>query len=135
MNMATIITTEYTGDGSCELTHGPTGKKILTDLPPDNGGRGRDFSPTDLFASSLASCVLTIMGKVAERDGLPFSGSTITIEKIMNESPRRVKRFVIALKFAPGIDDGAKKKLLKCVETCPVHRSLHPDIEIELTSN
>lgn len=133
--MATTITTKYVGDGQCELTHGPTGKNIVTDLPPDNGGKGREFSPTDLFASSLASCVLTIMGKVAERDGLPFAGSTIEIEKIMNESPRRVKRFVIRLNFAPGIDESAKKKLMKCVETCPVHRSLHPDIEIELTHN
>ncbi len=133
--MATIIKTEYLGDGICELTHGPTAKKIKTDLPPDNGGKGTEFSPTDLFASSLASCVLTIMGKVAERDGLPFYGSTIKIEKIMNESPRRVKRFVIDIHFADGIDDSAKKKLLKCVDTCPVHRSLHPDIEMEIRTN
>ncbi len=133
--MATVISTKYIGDGICELTHGPTSKKILTDLPPDNGGKGTQFSPTDLFASSLASCILTIMGKVAERDGLAFGGSTINIEKIMNDNPRRVKRFVIAVTFAAGIDDAAKKKLLKCVDTCPVHRSLHPDIEVELTSN
>ena len=133
--MATIIKTEYLGDGICELTHGPTSKKIKTDLPPDNGGKGTEFSPTDLFASSLASCVLTIMGKVAERDALPFNGSTIKIEKIMNENPRRVKRFVLDIHFADGINDSAKKKLLKCIETCPVHRSLHPDIEMEIKSN
>ncbi len=133
--MATTIETKYIGDGQCELTHGPTGKKLTTDLPPDNGGKGREFSPTDLFTSALSSCILTIMGKVAERDGIPFDGSTITIEKIMNENPRRVKKFILDIKFIDGVDEKAQKKLVKCIESCPVHKSLHPEIEVEVKIN
>lgn len=130
--MATIISTKYLGDGECELTHGPTSKALKTDLPPDNGGKGSTFSPTDLFASSLASCILTIMGKVAERDGIKFEGSTINIEKIMNENPRRIKKFILDITFASSVEDKNKKKLLKCIESCPVHKSLHPEIELEI---
>ncbi len=73
----------YLGDEQVELTHEETGQKILTDLPPDNGGKGRTFSPTDLFACSLTSCILTIMAKMAERDGEDFKGTNIEFEKIM----------------------------------------------------
>jgi uncharacterized OsmC-like protein len=128
--MSTLISTTYLGDDQCQLTHGPTGAMLTTDLPPDNGGLGRTFSPTDLFASSLASCILTIMGKVAGRDGVELKGTTIKIEKIMQENPRRVKEFRLDIQFCSSVDDKYRAKLLKCIEACPVHKSLHPDIKI-----
>lgn len=131
--MATTIKTTYIGDEQVELTHGPTGDKIKTDLPPDNDGKGRTFSPTDLFTSALASCVITIMAKVAERDGLDIKGTTIDIEKHMQENPRRVSKFTGVINFSAGLEDKDKRKLLKCVEACPVHKSLHPDIEVDFT--
>jgi putative redox protein len=129
--MATTITNTYIGDGQVELIHGPTGEKITTDLPPDNGGKGRMFSPTDLFTSALSSCILTIMGEVAKRDGKSLDGTSIEIEKIMNENPRRVKKFACKVKFSSVVEEKQKKKYLACVQACPVHRSLHPDIEVE----
>ena len=79
----TAITCTYTGDGETELVHGPTGSTIQTDLPPDNGGKGRRFSPTDLLASAFASCVLTIMGKMAAARNENFAGARVEIEKII----------------------------------------------------
>ncbi len=129
--MATEIRTEYLGDDKVRLTHGPTGETIITDLPPDNGGKGRAFSPTDLFTASLSSCILTIMAKVAEREGVPFAGASIDIVKEMSESPRRVARFAGRVKLPPGLSDAQRSKLMACVRACPVHRSLHPDIKVE----
>lgn len=130
--MTTTIKAAYMGDMQVELTHGPTGKTIVTDLPPDNDGKGRTFSPTDLFASSLASCILTIMAKVADRGHIPFEGSYIEIDKIMNEAPRRVGKFVLKVQLNPTMTAVDRKKLLRCIEGCPVHKSLHPDIKLEI---
>jgi len=129
--MAVKITAKYAGDQQVELEHGPSGTRIMTDLPVDNGGRGRTFSPTDLFASSLASCILAIMAKVAERDGLDFKGASIEIEKHMQEDPRRVAKFAGRITLPAGISGKDRAKLLECVKACPVHRSLHPDIKVE----
>lgn len=129
--MAVKISAEYAGDDRVELRHGPSGEKILTDLPSDNGGRGRAFSPTDLFAASLASCILTIMAKVAERDGVDFKGASIEVEKHMQESPRRVAKFSGVITFPAGLSDREKARLAECVKACPVHKSLHPDIKVE----
>lgn len=129
--MAVKITAKYIGGQQVELEHGPSGNKILTDLPADNGGQGRTFSPTDLFSSSLASCILTIMAKVAERDGLKFEGAAIEVEKHMQESPRRVAKFTGVISFPAGVDEKTGAKLLEFIKACPVHRSLHPDIKVE----
>ena len=93
----TTIECTYTGDGSTELIRGPTGAKITTDLPPDNGGKGRQFSPTDLLASAFASCVLTIMGKMAQARNEKFTGAKISIDKIMASNPRRVGEFILTV--------------------------------------
>ena len=122
----------YIGDQRVELTHGPSGERIFTDLPVDNGGRGRTFSPTDLFACSLASCILTIMAKVAERDGVQLQGASIEIEKRMQESPRRVAAFTGIITLPAGLPESERVKLAECVKACPVHKSLHPEIEVEL---
>src|SRR3989339_588672 len=124
MIMAVKITAKYLGDQQVELEHGTSGVRILTDLPADNGGRSRTFSPTDLLASSLASCILAIMAKVAERDGIDFKGASIQIEKHMRENPRRVEKFTGVITLPPGISVQERAKLLECVKACPVHRSL-----------
>ncbi len=125
------ISAVYTGDGQVELIHGLTGSKIITDLPLDNGGKGRAFSPTDLAAASVASCVLTIMAKVAAREGIRFEGASFEIEKHMRENPRRIDRLTGVITLPPGLDLKQRGKLIACVKVCPVSRSLHPDIKLE----
>jgi putative redox protein len=130
--MSTKITCAYKGDGQTELVHGPTGARISTDLPADNGGKGRTFSPTDLFASSLASCVLTIMAGLAERNGRDLSGTEVEIEKEMSANPRRVGRFALKIKFPAGVTAAERGKYLACVQACPVGKSLHPDVKVDV---
>lgn len=125
----TKITCTYLGEGQTELLHGPTGETIRTDLPPDNGGQGRLFSPTDLLAGALASCIITIIAKMAERDGQDLKGMRIETDKIMAASPRRVAEFVLDITFPPHFTQAQKDRYAAAVNACPVHRSLHPDIK------
>lgn len=128
----TRIMNIYKGDGQCEITHQPTNSVITTDLPPDNGGKGRGFSPTDLFASSFASCVLTIMGKMAERKGDNLKGTTIEIDKIMTENPRRIGTFILYISFPADYNEEQKEFYMSAVKACPVHNSLSPAINIDI---
>lgn len=130
--MTTIFCT-YSGDGETKLVHGPTGSEIATDLPPDNGGKGRCFSPTDLLASAFASCVLTIMGKMASSRGESFEGAKIAIDKVMAEKPRRVKEFNLKVTFPSHFTQEQKDFYIRAVHTCPVHQTLHPDVQINIT--
>jgi putative redox protein len=132
LDMGIKIGAVYVGDQRVELRHGPSGEQIFTDLPADNGGKGRTFSPTDLFAASLASCILTIMAKVAERDGVELKGASIEIEKRMQDSPRRVAAFTGVITLPAGLSESERMKLAECVKACPVHKSLHPDIKVDL---
>lgn len=129
--MGVKISASYIGDDKVELLHGPSGAKIVTDLPVDNGGRGRLFSPTDLAAASVASCILTIMAKMAARDGIPFEGAAIELEKAMTESPRRIAKLTGTVKLPAGLDERQREKLLAAVKACPVSRSLLPEIELD----
>ncbi len=128
----TKITSTYLGDGETELIHGPTGAQILTDLPPDNGGLGRTFSPTDLLASAFASCVLTIMGKMAQRAGDDLRGANIEIDKIMADNPRRVGEFILNISFPAHFTPEQKQRYAGAVKACPVHQSLREDIKITI---
>jgi putative redox protein len=132
--MGVKISAAYIGDDKVELTHGPSGSKITTDLPPDNGGRGRTFSPTDLAAASVASCVLSIMSKLAAREGLTFEGASFEIEKHMQEDPRRIAKFSGVIKLPSGITPEQRSKFIACIKACPVSRSLHPDIIMEISA-
>jgi len=125
------IAAVYTGDDKVELAHGPSGNKLVTDLPADNGGRGRTFSPTDLAAASVASCILSIMAKMAAREGIKFEGAGIEIEKHMQENPRRISKLTGTITLPAGLSALQREKLLACVKACPVSRSLHPDIELD----
>lgn len=128
----TKILCEYNGDGQTRLVHEPTGRVILTDLPPDNGGQGREFSPTDLFAASFAACMLTIMGKMAAARGDDLTGARVETEKIMSASPRRVGEFILDITFPAHFTPQMKQLYKGAVHACPVHESLHPDIKITL---
>ncbi len=127
--MAVTFATRYLGDLRTEIVHGPSGTVIQTDAPVDNHGKGERFSPTDLVAASLGSCMLTIMGIVAQRDGIPLTGATVAVEKHMTATPpRRIARLVVAFTMPAGLTADQRTKLERAAHTCPVTLSLHPDI-------
>ena len=128
--MAVSFTTTYLGDLRTRMVHGPSGSVIETDAPVDNHGKGERFSPTDLVASALGSCMLTIMGIVSKRDGIRLEGTAVEVEKHMTaELPRRIAKIVVRFTMAAGIDPAQRTKLEKAAHTCPVTLSLHPDIQ------
>ncbi len=121
----------YEGDLHTRCRHEPSGSSLATDAPRDNEGRGECFSPTDLLATSLASCILTTMGIVARRHGWPLEGARGRVEKEMvTGGERRVKRLGLHLEL-PALPEEARKVLERAAHTCPVHRSLHPDVVVE----
>lgn len=125
-------TATYRGEKHCELTHITSGSKIETDAPRDNGGRGEKFSPTDLLGAALTSCVLTTMALVAERDGIDFRDASAEVEKEMTDSPRRVKSLKLHVTLSKHLTPEQRIKLERTAKQCPVHRSLHPDVEIPM---
>ena len=122
----------YQGDLHCELSHGPSGAKISTDAPKDNMGRGEAFSPTDLVGAALGSCILTTMAIVAHRDGVQFAGASFKVSKEMTANPRKIGALPLHLKLPAKIPADYRKKLEQIAVTCPVHRSLHPDVKIPI---
>ncbi|MDG2049037.1 MAG: OsmC family protein [Myxococcota bacterium] len=127
------IEAQYEGGLHTRSVHGPSGAELQTDAPVDNQGRGEAFSPTDLVASALGACMLTVMGIVADRHGWTLAGTRIRVEKHMVTEPlRRIGRLVVELTWAPGIPDSARGPLIRAAETCPVRESLHPEIEVDL---
>jgi uncharacterized OsmC-like protein len=120
----------YDGDLRCRVIHGPTGHAFVTDAPTDNQGKGEAFAPTDLMAASLASCVLTVMGIVAKRHGWDLTGAKAEVRKEMSaEAPRRIRRLDVTVTFERPVPDDARAVLERTASACPVHHSLHPDIE------
>lgn len=127
------ISVDYTGNLECEAVHGLSRTKVKTDAPIDNQGRGASFSPTDLVATALGTCILTTMGIAARREKIPLEGSSLTVDKIMSaDTPRRVDRLVIAIKLSVPRSADPKNVLEPIARSCPVSRSLHPDIEREV---
>jgi putative redox protein len=127
--MAVEITGRYTGHLKTELTHGPSGTVLPTAAPVDNQGDGSSFSPTDLVAAALASCMVTTLAIVGERDGLDLSGVTFRVEKHMNPEPRRIARLPVTIHLPASLPPAARLKLERAANTCPVHRSLLPEVE------
>ena len=133
--MSVEVDIVYTGDLLCEARHGPSGSIIVTEAPVDNGGKGMKFSPTDLVATALGTCILTIMAKVAERHGWTFVGTRVHIVKEMVADPhRRIGTLRTTVTLPPGgtwsVDDRAR--LERAAHTCPVKHSLHPNVQVPI---
>ena len=124
-----ISRVEYKGELRTEAVHLKSGKTIITDAPIDNQGKGEAFSPTDLVATALASCMLTIMGIVAERDGIKLEGTIAEVEKIMAENPRRIGEIKIKIKFSQKLNPEEREKLERAAKTCPVSGSLNENLK------
>lgn len=123
----------YLGRLRCLAVHGPSNVELITDAPADNQGRGESFSPTDLIVTAYATCIMTTIGIVAEREGVLLDGTSIHAEKHMStEGPRRIARIVLQFDVPPGIPAEFRLKLENTARACPVARSLHPDIELEV---
>ena len=118
----------YKGSLRTEAIHVQSGNTIITDAPIDNHGKGEAFSPTDLVATALASCMLTIMGIVANRNHLKINGTTAEIEKIMGANPRRINGIKISIRFNENFDKKTKRKLENAALTCPVSNSLSENL-------
>ncbi|HCA80185.1 MAG TPA: osmotically inducible protein OsmC [Bacteroidetes bacterium] len=126
--------TLYLGQLRCKAVHGPSAVELVTDAPTDNQGRGESFSPTDLVVTALATCKVTTMGIVAQRDHVSLDGTKVYAEKHMSaDQPRRIARIVIKIDFPPGIAPGYRQKLELTARTCPVAKSLHPDVLLDVT--
>ncbi len=121
----TSISCRYGGGLRCSANHGPSGSLLDTDAPLDNQGKGERFSPTDLLATSLATCILTIMGIVAERHGWPLEGALARVEKTMAATgPRRVDRLEVWVSLPAALTDDQRRQLQRAAEACPVKRTL-----------
>ncbi|GAB4404540.1 MAG: OsmC family protein [Microscillaceae bacterium] len=125
----------YQGDLRTEAQHLASGQAILTDAPTDNQGKGEAFSPTDLVATALASCMLTMMGIYARREGIAMEGTRAEVEKIMAANPRRISEVKVDIYFPHDLHLSAaqKERLWQIAKTCPVRQSLHPDLVETLT--
>ena len=123
------ITVAYEGGLHCRATHGPSQASIATDAPADNAGKGESFSPTDLVATALGTCVATIMGIYAQRHDLDLTGMSIRVEKHMSTEPRRIGRLPVTVEVPIALDDRHRRAIEAAAHACPVHQSLHPDID------
>jgi uncharacterized OsmC-like protein len=124
------ISITYAGGLRCEAAHGPSGQKLFTDAPVDNHGNGESFSPTDLVATALGSCMATIMGIAAERHKIDLTGMHIGVAKEMSvDAPRRIARLTTVIDVRLPAEHPDRDLLERAALTCPVYQSLHPDIE------
>jgi putative redox protein len=126
----------YQGKLRCCATHVDSGKIIITDAPKDNMGNGESFSPTDLVATALGTCMLTIMGIAAQRMEIDLVGTTVVVTKEMSATPpRRISRLAVTLNVPLKLSEEQKQKLQNAAMTCPVHKSLHPDVQTPIAFN
>ena len=124
------IQTEYQGDLHCVSVHTPSETALATDAPVDNQGRGESFSPTDLIATSLGTCMLTTMDIVARTLNFDLAGATATVEKEMSSTPpRKINRLTVEIRVPRTTSPENQQRLENAAHTCPVKKSLHPDIE------
>ncbi|HLH03377.1 MAG TPA: OsmC family protein [Bryobacteraceae bacterium] len=125
------IQAEYQGELHCKAVHGPSGAELNTDAPVDNQGRGETFSPTDLVATALGTCMLTVMGILARTLAIDISGSRVSVEKEMtSRAPRRIQSLKVRIHVPHALSPENKQKLERAAHACPVHKSLHPDIQM-----
>lgn len=128
--MSVSISISYEGGLRTVATHGPSQNSFHTDAPVDNHGRGESFSPTDLVATALGSCMLTVMGIYAERHGIDLKGTQVTVIKEMTSVPvRRIARLECEMRLPLPEDHPQRETLERVALTCPVHQSLSPEVE------
>ena len=125
----------YLGELRTSSVHLKCGTEILSDAPTDNHGKGEAFSPTDLLANALGSCMISIMAIKSKDLNLNLEGSTADITKIMQSEPRKIAKIIVTFNMSVAIDQRMKLILERTAMTCPVLLSLHPDIEKEVTFN
>ena len=131
METASVI---YLGELRTEALHTRSGEKLITDAPPDNQGRGEAFSPTDLLSTSLACCMITLMGIAAREKDIPLNGLRAKVFKHMSAAPRKVERIEVQLAMdGEGLGTRERTILETAARTCPVARSLHPDLVQDLS--
>lgn len=127
------IKIDYQGDLHCRAVHGPSGGVLETDAPVDNNGRGESFSPTDLVATALGACMTTVMGIVARRKEIDLAGMKVAVRKHMSaDTPRRIAKLEVDLDIPLPADHPERRLLESAGNGCPVHHSLHPDVEVVL---
>lgn len=128
---------EYTGGLRTKAVHLASNSEIITDAPKDNNGKGEAFSPTDLVATALANCMLTVMGILSNKEGItPIDGATAEVTKVMYAEPRRIGEIHVQLQMPKGNFSEKEKKMYEhTAHTCPVAKSLHPDLKQVIVLN
>jgi len=125
-----VLKSTYAGGLRCRAEHSPSGATLVTDAPVDNHGKGESFSPTDLVATALGGCMMTVMGIVAERHGIELAGMTAETEKVMTAAPpRRIASLRTRITIPLPPDHPQRSALEQAARACPVHKSLHPEID------
>ncbi|MDN3707048.1 OsmC family protein [Myroides ceti] len=125
----------YLGELRTQSVHLASGSEIISDAPVDNNGKGEAFSPTDLLANSLATCMFTIMGIKAAGMAIALEGSTAEVIKEMQSEPRKISKIKIVFQMNTQLDEKQQTILERVALSCPVYLSLHPDIEKDITFN
>jgi len=134
--MSAMATVEYLGDLRTQAKHIKSGNLLVTDAPVDNLGKGEAFSPTDLVSTALCSCMITIMGQVAEREGINLKGLKAEVVKIMSSNPRKIAEIQITFSHPELTATGVQKqKLVNAARTCPVALSLSESLQQTVTFN
>jgi putative redox protein len=123
----------YLGELRCQATHGPSSIQLITDAPTDNLGKGESFSPTDLVVTALATCIITTAGIAARREQVLLDGTKMYAEKHMStDAPRRIAKIVLRMEVAQGVPKQFREKLQAIANTCPVKKSLHPEVVVSI---
>ncbi len=125
------IKINYEGDLHCSAIHVPSGNQLVTDAPVDNNGRGEAFSPTDLVATAVGTCMATVMGIVARRKGIAIEGVALTVRKFMSDDqPRRISCIEVDVDIPLPANHPEREVFERAAQSCPVYHSIHPDIEV-----
>jgi len=129
----TSVTIEYQGDLHCKAVHELSGTVLTTDAPRDNHGKGESFSPTDLVATALGSCILSVMGIKARMLNVDISGTTAAVDKEMANAPaRKIKKISVKVRVPHQLSIEHRQALEAAAYACPVHKSMHPDVEMPI---
>jgi putative redox protein len=123
----------YKGELRCLATHQPSSTVLTTDAPKDNHGKGEGFSPTDLVATALGTCILTMMGIAAQSMQIDLSGTKVVVRKEMVAKPiRRIGTLAVTVDVPLSLGEAQRQKLINVAMTCPVHKSMHPDVQMPI---